>query len=528
MLGRKTDLGVHARMMVEFRNEPLVDFSLSDNRRAMEEAIAKVETELGKDYQLVVGGERMQTAEKIRSLNPSNLDQTVGFVAKAMRDHAEKAVQTATRMFETWRKTPAEVRAACLFKAAAIMRRRKLELAAWEIFEVGKTWVEADADVAEAIDFLEFYGREMLRLSERQPVTPLVGEANQLVYIPLGVGVIIPPWNFPLAILTGMTSSAVVAGNTVVLKPASAAPVMGAKFVEIMEEAGVPAGVINFVPGSGGEIGDFLVTHPNTRFVSFTGSKEVGLRINELAAKHQPGQIWIKRAILEMGGKDAIVVDSDADVKDAAAGIVASAFGFQGQKCSACSRAIVVDELYDKVLAEVVERTKKLVVGPAKEFATQVGPVVDQAAYDKVLGYIEIGKKEGRLAAGGGKAPGNGYFIEPTIFADVDPRARIAQEEIFGPVLAFLRARDFDHALEIANGTEYGLTGSVYSHNREHLARAAVDFHVGNLYFNRKCTGALVGVHPFGGFNMSGTDSKTGGRDYLLLFLQAKSISEKL
>ncbi len=521
-------MGVHTGMVVDFRNEPLVDFGLPGNSQAMEEAIARVEAALGGDYDLIIGGERIRTTERVRSLNPSNLGQTVGFVAKATRDHAERAIQTATRTFASWRKTPADVRAACLFKAAAIMRRRKLELAAWEIFEAGKTWVEADADVAEAIDFLEFYAREMLRLSERQPVTPFVGEANQLLYLPLGVGVIIPPWNFPLAILAGMTTSAVVAGNTVVLKPASAAPVTGAKFMEVMEEAGIPDGVINFVPGSGSEIGDFLVAHPKTRFVSFTGSRDVGLRINELAAKHQPGQIWLKRAVLEMGGKDAIIVDRGVDPKEAATGIVASAFGFQGQKCSACSRAIVVADLYDAVLTEVAERTKDLVVGQSKEFTTQVGPVVDQAAYDKILGYIDVGKREGRLMTGGGKAPGNGYFIEPTVFADVDPRARIAQEEIFGPVLTFLRAHDFDHALEIANGTEYGLTGSIYSRDREHLARAAADFHVGNLYFNRKCTGALVGVHPFGGFNMSGTDSKTGGRDYLLLFLQAKSISEKL
>jgi 1-pyrroline-5-carboxylate dehydrogenase len=368
----------------------------------------------------------------------------------------------------------------------------------------------------------------MLRYAAPQPLTPIPGEENHLVYIPLGTGVIIPPWNFPLAIMVGMTTAAIVAGNTVVLKPASTTPVIAAKFMEILEDAGVPAGVVNFVPGSGSEIGDFLVEHPLTRFISFTGSRDVGLRINELAAKHRPGQKWIKRLVAEMGGKDSIIVDNDCDLELAAQAIVTSAFGFSGQKCSACSRAIVHQDVYDQVLNRVVELTKQLTVGDVRNPEFFTGPVVDEKAYNKILEYIEIGKQEGKLMVGGEKGPDSGYFIMPTVFADVDPQARIMQEEIFGPVVAFTKARDFDHALEIANNTEYGLTGSVISRNRAHLEKARTEFHVGNLYFNRKCTGALVGVHPFGGFNMSGTDSKAGGPDYLLLFTQAKLVSEKL
>lgn len=520
-------------MVGEFRNEPLADFRDPAVRTRMSEAIARAERDMGIEYPLVIGGERIFTKDKIRSLNPSNPSEVVGYVSKASREHAEEAVQAALKAFETWKKVNPDARARYLLKAAAIMRRRRFDISATMVLEVGKSWAEADADTAEAIDFLEYYAREMMRLGERQPLTRLSGEDNELVYIPLGVGVVIPPWNFPMAILCGMTSSVVVTGNTAVLKPSSNAPVTGYRFVEVMEEAGIPPGVINFLPGSGAEIGDFLVQHQKTRFVTFTGSKEVGLRIVELASRTQPGQIWIKRVIAEMGGKDAIVVDETADLDEAASGIVASAFGFSGQKCSACSRAIVVEPVYEDLLMRVAEQARKLKVGPVKDPENYVGPVVDKNAYDKILGYISTGSKEGRLVTGGrpleipaGGTPG--YFIEPTVFADVPPSARIAQEEIFGPVVAFIRARDFDDALRIANDTEYGLTGSVYSRDRMRLEKAREEFHVGNLYFNRKCTGALVGVHPFGGFNMSGTDSKTGSRDYLLLFLQAKVISEKL
>ncbi len=513
-------------MKPEFKNEPLTDFTQAANIQAMETAIAKVSSQLGQTYPLIIGGERVMTAATFESINPSDPEQVIGRFAKADADLVDRAVRAADDAFRTWRYTPPEVRARYLFHAAALMRRRKHEFNAWLVYEVGKSWAEADADTAEAIDFLEFYGREMLRLGGPQPLTPFPGEENELRYIPLGVGAVIPPWNFPLAILVGMTSASIVAGNTVVLKPASTAATIAAQFVKLMEEVSLPAGVLNFLPGPGSSMGDALVLHPRVRFIAFTGSKEVGLRINELAAKPQPGQIWIKRTILEMGGKDAIVVDETADLDAAAEGIVVSAFGYQGQKCSAGSRAILVDRIYEPVVERVIARTQKITVGPVVDRRNWMGPVIDASAYRKIMDYIEIGTQEGKLLIGGKPAGDKGYFIQPTIFGDVPPTARIAQEEIFGPVLACIRARDFDDALAIANGTEYGLTGSVYSMNRAHLEQARHEFHVGNLYFNRKCTGALVGVHPFGGFNMSGTDSKAGGRDYLLLFTQAKSISE--
>jgi 1-pyrroline-5-carboxylate dehydrogenase len=506
----------------------LTDFTLPQNREQMLQALDKVGSQLGKEYPLYIGGKPIMTEQKMVSINPSNLDQVVGYVAKADRALAEQAMQAALTAFESWKRKTFEERARYLFKAAAIMRRRKHELSAWMVYEAGKTWAEADADTAEAIDFLEFYGREAIRLGERHELVRIQGEDNEQYYIPLGVGIVIPPWNFPLAILTGTASSAIVTGNTIILKPASPTPVIAAKFVEIMMEAGIPDGVINFLPGPSSEIGDFLVDHPKTRFISFTGSREVGCRIYERAAKVHPGQIWLKRVVAEMGGKDAIVVDSEADLEDAARNIVASAFNFSGQKCSAGSRAIVHQDVYDEVVERVVELTKALKVGPAMDESSNVGPVIDDSSYRKILEYIEVGKQEGKLLVGGGKAEGNGYFIQPTVFADVDPKARIAQEEIFGPVLAIIKAKDFEDAIRIANDTEYGLTGSVFSRNRDHLEYARREYHVGNLYFNRKCTGALVGVHPFGGFNMSGTDSKAGGRDYLLLFVQAKAVSEKL
>jgi 1-pyrroline-5-carboxylate dehydrogenase len=515
-------------MQVEFKNEPFTNFALPENKKAFEAALAKVESELGREYDLIIGGERIKTEKKSRSINPSNKEQVIGIVSQADQALAEKAIQVAAQTFESWKAVPAQARSRYLYKAAAILRRRKHEFSAWLVKEAGKSWAEADADTAEAIDFMEYYGRQMDKLAERHPLTRIPGEDNELYYIPLGVGIVIPPWNFPLAIMVGMTTAALVAGNTVVLKPASTTPVIAAKFMEILEDAGVPAGVVNFVPGSGSEIGDFLVEHPLTRFISFTGSRDVGLRINELAAKHRPGQKWIKRLVAEMGGKDSIIVDNDCDLELAAEAIVSSAFGFSGQKCSACSRAIVHQDVYDQVLNRVVELTKQLTVGDVRNPEFYTGPVIDEKAYNKIIEYIEIGKTEGKLMVGGEKGPDSGFFIMPTVFADVDPQARIMQEEIFGPVVAFTKARDFDHALEIANNTEYGLTGAVISRNREHLEKARTEFHVGNLYFNRKCTGALVGVHPFGGFNMSGTDSKAGGPDYLLLFTQAKLVSEKL
>lgn len=515
-------------MRVEYANEPFTNFSIPDNRAKMEEALALVASQKGRYYPLVIAGERIDTQERITSLNPSRTSEIIGTVAKADAALADKAIQAADRAFSSWRHVCPKERARYLFKAAAIMRRRKFEFSAWLVEEAGKTWAEADGDTAEAIDFLEYYGRQMLKYAEGMPLTAIPGEENECFYIPLGVGIVIPPWNFPLAIMAGMTTAAVVTGNTVVMKPASTTPVIAAKFIELLEEVSLPPGVVNFLPGSGGVIGDYLVSHPKTRFINFTGSKEVGLRINKLAAEIAPGQKWIKRVVAEMGGKDSIIVDSDADVDEAASVIAASAFGFQGQKCSACSRAIVVREVYDAVVAKVAEKAASLKVGAAKDPSADVGPVVDSTAYGTILKYIEIGRQEGRLVTGGGKGDAAGYFIQPTVFADVDVKARISQEEIFGPVLAIIKAEDFAQAIEFANDTEYGLTGAVFSRNRRHLEEARRSFHVGNLYFNRKCTGALVGAQPFGGFNLSGTDSKAGGADYLGFFLQAKAVSEKL
>ena len=518
--------------VVPFKNELLTDFTREENARAFRAALELVQSRFGQEYPLVIGGERIMTAEKTVSTNPSAPSEVVGYVGKADRALADKAMAAALAAFEAWRHVGPRARARVLLRAARIMRERKHEFSAIMVVEIGKTWAEADADTAEAIDFLEFYGREMLRLSEPQGLTRLAGEDNELYYIPLGVGLVIPPWNFPNAIMVGMTSAAIVAGNAVILKPASITPVVAAMFVEIMAEAGVPAGVLNFLPGPGGSVGDYLVSHPQTRFIAFTGSKEVGLRINETAAKPQPGQRWIKRVVAEMGGKDCIVVDKDADLEAAASAIVGSAFGFQGQKCSACSKAIIHRDVYEPVVEMIVARTQALSQGDPRNPAVHQGPVADKSAYESILNCIEIGRSEGRLLAGGGPSPlaaeTGGYFIEPTVIADVDPHARIGQEEIFGPVLAIHRADSFEDAIAIANDTEFGLTGSVYSRNRERLEYAREHYFVGNLYLNRKSTGALVDVHPFGGFNMSGTDSKAGGRDYLLLFTQAKLVSEKL
>ena len=511
-----------------FANEPLTDFTREESLRKMEEALGLTLAQCGKRYQLVIGGERYTTPEYFPSLNPARRGEVIGYFCKATEQHAEQAMQAALAAFESWREVPAERRADLLFRAASILRRRKLELAAWMIYEVGKSWAEADADVAEAIDFCEFYAREMLRLAGDQPLTRLAGERNELRYIPLGVGIVIPPWNFPLAILCGMTAASIVAGNTVVLKPSSDAPAIGYKFMEVLEEAGVPPGVVNFLTGPGAEAGDYLVQHPKARFVAFTGSKAVGLGISEKAARVAPGQIWIKRASLEMGGKDAVLVADDAALEAAVEGVAAAAFGFQGQKCSACSRAIVDERLYDSFLEKLVARTRAIVVGAPSDARSHVGPVINERAYRTILEYIEIGRSEGRIVTGGEPGPKDGWYIMPTVVADVDPKARIAQEEIFGPVLAVMKCRDFEDGLRIANDTDYGLTGAVYTSSTQRLEEARRRFHVGNLYLNRKCTGALVGVHPFGGFNMSGTDSKAGGRDYLLLFTQAKAISEKI
>jgi 1-pyrroline-5-carboxylate dehydrogenase len=511
-----------------FANEPATDFRQKENIRRMQSALEKVRGELGREYDLIIGGERLKTFEKIRSVNPAQPSQLVGLHQRAGREQVEPAMSAALRAFQSWRLTSVEERAGLLFRVADLLRERKFEFCAWLVFEVSKNWAEADADVAETIDFCEFYAREALRLARVTTPVQLPGEQDSLFYIPLGVGAVIPPWNFPAAIMSGMTLASIVAGNTVVLKPSSDSPTSAAKFMEVLEAAGLPDGVVNFCPGSGGTFGNALVTHPKIRYIAFTGSREVGLDIHKRAAEQVPGQMWIKRTILEMGGKDAIVVDADCDVEAAVEGVAASAFGFQGQKCSACSRAIVDERIYEAFLEQLKARVEKLTIGdPAENH--NLGAVINEGSLQSILSYIEIGKRDGRLITGGGRVAGNeGYFIQPTVIADIAPKSKLEQEEIFGPVLAVIKAQGFEQALEIANDTEFGLTGAVYTNSQEKRDRAVRDFHVGNLYLNRKCTGAMVGAHPFGGFNMSGTDSKAGGPDYLYLFTQAKAVGKKL
>jgi 1-pyrroline-5-carboxylate dehydrogenase len=512
----------------EFRNELYLDFKLPANHVAMIAAQEKVRSELGRDHPLHLGGKPVMTTDKLKSVNPSRPSEIVGTVQKASVEQAKQAVESAFQYFPVWSRTKPVDRVAMLVKLASLIRERKLEFNAWLAFEAGKTWPEAEGEVAEAIDFCEYYAREMLRLAGPQPTVQLPGEKDELRYLPLGVGVVIPPWNFALAILVGMTTAALVTGNTVIIKPSSDTPVIAAKFAELLLEAGFPPQSFNFITGSGAAIGDTLVSHPKTRFISFTGSRDVGLHINELAAKHQPGQLWIKRIVAEMGGKDAIIVDGEVDLEKAVDGVLASAFGYQGQKCSACSRAIVHEAVYDQFVSQLAAKAGKLTVGPSDDPKNYMGPIISERAQKSILDYIEVGKSEGRTVVTPAEIPQDGYFIPPTIIADVSSKARIFQEEIFGPVLAVTKAKDFNQALEFANDSQYGLTGAIFSNNRQHLETAREQFFVGNLYLNRKCTGAMVGAHPFGGFNMSGTDSKAGGHDYLLLFLQGKSIAEKV
>jgi 1-pyrroline-5-carboxylate dehydrogenase len=511
-----------------FVNEPLTDFTKEENARKMRSAIEKVRGQLGREYDLIIGGQRMKTSEKIRSINPANPSQVVGIHQKAGKEQVEPAIKAALEAFEHWKRTSVEERASLLFRVGDVLRKRKFEFAAWLVFEVSKNWGEADADIAETIDFCEFYSREALRLAKTELPVQMAGEKDTLHYIPLGVGAVIPPWNFPCAIMAGMTLASIVSGNTVVLKPSSDSPTIAAKFVELLEECGMPEGVVNFCPGAGASFGDAIVAHPKTRYVAFTGSREVGLRINKVAADTPPGQVWIKRTILEMGGKDAIVIDADADIDSAVEGVAGSAFGYQGQKCSACSRAIVDERIYDSFLQKLKARVEKIQVGDPAENA-QMGAVINESSMNSILEYIEQGKKNGRVITGGGRTdgPGNGYYLQPTVIADIQPKSKLEQEEIFGPVLAVIKSRNYDHALQIANDTEFGLTGAVYTKSKDKIERAIEEFHVGNLYINRKCTGATVGCHPFGGFNMSGTDSKSGGPDYLYLFTQGKAVGKK-
>ena len=513
----------------KFQNEPFTDFSHGRHAHELRGSMAWVSDQLGREYPLVIGGERVMTAKKFESHNPAKPAEVIGIHQAGGAEEAGDAVEAALKAFELWRFTPVEERVSLLLRAAEIVQARKFEFCSWLTYEVGKNWAEADADVAECIDFLDFYAREALRLSGAETPIQYPGERDELTYIPLGVGAVIPPWNFPLAIMAGMTAAAIVTGNTVVVKPSPDAPTIAARFLDVLEEAGMPPGVVNLLQGDGPVCGNALVEHPKVRFIAFTGSRPVGLEIHEKAAKPRPGQIWIKRTILELGGKDATVVAADADVNEAVEGVLAAAFGYSGQKCSAGSRAIVEEPVYDVFVEKIRAGIEAISVGDPKE-NSRMGPVINAAARSRILSYIEAGNAEGRLIAGGKaiETGDGGYYVEPTVFADVAPGSRMAQEEIFGPVLAILRAKDFTEALAIANGTQFGLTGAVYSTDAGNLERAKREFHVGNLYLNRKCTGAMVGAHPFGGFNMSGTDSKAGGSDYLLHFTQGKSVAERL
>jgi len=515
-------------MLQDFRNEAFTDFSRAEERSAFEAALSKADRQKGAEIPVVVGGRRLRTGRLLENLNPSDRSEVLSRHHLADRKIAVKAVEAAVKAQRSWAELAPRERASVLLRAAARMRAKKHEFSATMVLEIGKSWPEADVETAEAIDFLEFYAREMLRWGGEIPVTPYPGELPETLYVPLGAGAVIPPWNFPNAILTGMTSAALVAGNGVVLKPASDTPLIAWKIFTLLEEAGVPAGALNYLPGPGSEVGDVLVEHAETRFISFTGSKQVGLTINQKAAAVAKGQRWIKRVVLEMGGKDFIVVDEDADFDFAVSQVVASAFGFQGQKCSACSRAIVHRRLYNRFVDAVVARTAKITQGPTRDHRNFLGPVASEKQFKTVTDYIKVGKREAKLGTGGTWNGRVGNFVAPTVFYDVKPSGRIFQEEIFGPVLGITEAKDFAHGLALANASEYGLTGSYFGRDRARIAEAKRRLHCGNLYINRKCTGALVGVHPFGGFDMSGTDSKAGGRDYLGLFLQAKSISEKL
>lgn len=512
-----------------FSNEPETDFRLPEQAAAFRQALSTVASQLGRTYSAIIDGAAIDSERTFASVSPAHPEQVIGRFPDLDPETAVRAIAAADRAFPRWSRVAVSERVRIVSAAADQVRRRRHELSAWMVHEVGKSWAEADGEVAELVDLLEYYAQQMLLLDgpQNDRLASLPDEHTEFIYVPLGAGVVISPWNFPLALTFGMAGAAIVAGNTVVIKPASNAPTTVYQVARIFEEVGLPPGVLNLVTGRGSTIGDALVDHPRTRFVAFTGSMEVGLRLHERAAKVQPGQIWIKRTVLELGGKNAVIVDREANLDAAADGVVASAFGFQGQKCSAGSRAIVDEAIYDEFIPRVLQRVAALGVGDPADPQVAVGPVIDQRACETVLGYIAIGKGEGTLLTGGGRGVAPGYLIQPTVFGDVQPSARIAQEEIFGPVLACIKARDFDHAIEIANGTIYGLTGALFSRNPAKLKRARRDFHVGNLYFNRKSTGALMGVHPFGGFNMSGTDSKAGGPDYLLHFLQGKSIGDR-
>ncbi|MEW6683765.1 MAG: proline dehydrogenase family protein [Nitrospirota bacterium] len=509
-----------------FANEPPTDFSRADAREAMRQALARVRQRLGDFHPLVINGRALHTDRQISSLNPAQPSEIVGRVAQAGCDEVEAAVAGAAAAFSEWRRVPVADRARLLQDTARLLREHRFDLAALEVIEVGKSWREADADVCEAVDFLEYYGREMIRLAGVQRMGDHPGEDNRYWYAPRGVGVVIAPWNFPLAIPAGMIAAALVSGNTVVFKPSGLSSVLGADLVDLFSKAGCPAGALQFVPGAGSEIGDYLVEHPQTDFITFTGSKDVGLRIIERAGRPHPGQRTVKRVIAEMGGKNAIIVDRTADPDEAVPGILGSAFGYQGQKCSACSRVIVEAIAADALTARLKAAIQSLTIGPPEDPANRIGPVIDAAARDRIQQTIAQGVGDG-LALYVGTAQGlPGYYVAPALFGPVPPSHPLAREEIFGPVLSILVARDFDHALALANDAQYALTGGVYSRSPANIRKAADTFEVGNLYVNRPITGALVGRQPFGGFRLSGAGSKAGGPDYLPQFVIPRSYSE--
>ena len=509
-----------------FSNEAMVDFTRPDHRAAFPQAIAKVRTLSGRNYPLYINGKEIVTKELFDSVNPNKPSELLGRISQAGVEEVGQAIAAAKKAFPAWRDTSPRDRAQCLLKAAEISRKRLFELSAWQVLEIGKQWDQAYADVTEAIDFLEYYAREMIRYAEPQRIGNAPGEVNQYFYEPKGIATIISPWNFPLAISLGMASAAIVTGNTVIFKPSNITGIIGWNLVEIFREAGLPAGVFNYIPGKGSVIGDYMVDHPDISLIAFTGSVETGLRIIDRAAKVHTGQLNVKKIISEMGGKNAIIIDDDADLDEAVPHVLYSAFAFQGQKCSACSRVIVLDAVYDKFVDRLVKAAKVYQVGASEDPIYSMGAVSDASAQKNILDYIEIGKQEGKLLHSSQIPSGEGYWVPLTIIGGIKPEHRIAQEEIFGPVLAVMRAADFNQAIEWANSTSFALTGGIFSRSPEHLTKARREFRVGNLYINRNNTGALVDRQPFGGSRMSGVGTKAGGPDYLLHFMDPRVVTE--
>ena len=522
----KNGASLHATAGHSFRNAPLVSFIYKDSQDKMQGALREVRKRFGEKHPLYIGGEKIWTDNLTPSVNPAEPTEIVGYGTEAGIEEAERAVKAARAAFEKWRWTPVEERARLLERAADILERRRYELSAIEVFEVGKPWSEADADIREAIDFCTFYAQQMRRLGRPKLTQQVPGEESYHHYWPRGVAFVIAPWNFPIAILCGMASAGVVTGNAVIMKPSEQSIICGAMLMQVFEEAGVPPGVLNFLSGHGSVIGAHLVDHKDVDLIAFTGSREVGLKIWESAGITRPGQRELKRVICEMGGKNAMIVDADADLDETIMYSIYSAFGFQGQKCSALSRLILLDENYDRVMERLIPAAASLRIGNPEQPGIMVGPVIDEPAYRRILEYIEIGKKEATLAYQAKEVPPHGYFIPPTIFTDVKPNMRIAREEIFGPVLSVLKVRDLDEALEVANGTDYALTGGFFSRSPDNIERVKARLEAGNVYINRSCTGAIVGRHPFGGFKMSGSGTKAGGEDYLLHFLVPRVVTE--